>query len=328
VARATWTLAFLPAWLWAAAALWIDGPAPPAVAGGLAAAFLAASLASLWIPASRPRGAATCTALLAVVVIWWLRIEPSNDRDWQPDVARTPTVERDGDLVTLHNVRNFAYRTETDFDEVWETRTYDLSQLSGADISFTHWGSPWIAHTIVSWEFAQGPPLAISIETRKERGEAYSSVLGFFRQYELYYVVADERDLLRLRTNYRKGEEVYLYHLTTPLPRLRAILLDYLRVIDALAEEPRWYNAFTHNCTTSIRHHVQHVAPGQRFDWRFLVNGLLPELLYDQGRFVDSLPFEELKRRAWINERARAADDDAAFSARIRVGLPGHVPAP
>lgn len=240
---------------WACAALWLDGP----LSGLLAAGFAAAAGGLLgWV---RPgRTALACFAgLMVLVIAWWLAIEPRNDRDWLPEVAHPPTASVEGNLVTIRNVRNFHYRSETDFDERWEERTYDLSGLRGADLFLSYWGSPWIAHTIVSWEFDDGQHLAISIETRKERGEAYSALLGFFRQFELYYVVADERDLVGLRTNQR-GEDVYLYRLRTPIETARAVLLDYLEEANRLAASPRWYNALTHNCTTMIRHHVKNVA--------------------------------------------------------------------
>jgi len=139
--------------------------------------------------------------LWLVVLAWWLRIPPRADRDWQPDVARVATADIDGDVVTIHNVRDFDYRSDTDFTERWEDRTYDLSRLGGVDLFMSFWGPTLLAHTIVSWEFDDGRHLAVSIETRKERGEVYSALRGFFRQYELYYVVADERDVVRLRTN-------------------------------------------------------------------------------------------------------------------------------
>lgn len=316
--------------LWACAALWIDGPASRPLAGGLAGGFALAALGALVAVARGRRlgrALALWFALFLAVVAWWLSIEPRNDRRWDPSVARLPRAEIHGDLLTIHNVRNFDYRRETDFDERWETRTYDLSNLVGADLSVTYWGSPWIAHTIMSWLFADAPPLAISIETRREAGETYSALRGFFRQFELYYVVGDERDLLRLRTTYRPGEEVYLFHLRTPAARARAVLLDYLRTIDDLAERPRWYNALTLNCTTAIRGHIRNVVPETRFDWRILLNGKLPELAYERGTIDTSLPFDELMRRSHINERARAADDAADFSRRIREGLPGFPPA-
>ncbi|MDH3638962.1 MAG: DUF4105 domain-containing protein, partial [Gammaproteobacteria bacterium] len=219
-------------------------------------------------------------------------------------------------------VRNFDYRSADDYTERWETRSYDLSRLRGADMFLSSWSSPWIAHTIASWDFGNGNHLAISIETRKEKNEQYSALRGFFRQFELHYVVADERDVVRLRSNYR-GETVRLYRLKIPPDIARAVLLDYIEELNRLAETPRWYNALTHNCTTMIRHHVQQVAPGNPFDWRILVNGRLDELGYERGNIDTSLPFEELRRRSEITASARAADADPDFSVRIREGLPG-----
>jgi hypothetical protein len=260
--------------------------------------------------------------LFSTLQIWWLGIDASNDREWLPDVARLPVATFEGELLTLKNVRNFQYRNEADFDEIWETRSYDLSKLRGADMFLSYWGSPMIAHTITSWEFDDGQHLAISIETRKEVGESYSAVLGFFRQYELYYVAADERDVIGVRTNHR-GEEVYLYRLQTPAPIARAVLLDYLRAMNELAAEPSWYNALTTNCTTTIRRHIQQVAPNNPFSWRILVNGYIDQLGYDRGTIDTSLPFEKLRRISEITEKAQTAGDSPDFSRLIREGLPG-----
>jgi hypothetical protein len=308
--------------LWACAALWFDGPASRPLAAVLATGFAVLAIGLLvWVRPFR-RGLGSFSLLFLGVLVWWLSLEPSNQRDWDPAVGRLPTAAIQGDRVTIANVRNFDYRTEADYTERWEERTYDLSKLRGADIFLSYWGSPWIAHTIISWEFRDGQHLAISIETRKERQESYSALRGFFRQFELYYVVADERDLVRLRTNYR-GEEVYLYRLAAPPERARAVLLDYLEEINALARDPRWYHAVTHNCTTTIRHHVQQVAPGNPWNWRILVNGRIDELGYTRGNINTSLPFAELRQRSAIAEKAKAADQDPAFSERIREGLPG-----
>ncbi len=311
---------------WGGAALWFDGPASRPLAAGLAGAYVAASLALLAMVRPRGRGFAACAVLFAVVLGWWLSLEPGNDREWQRDVARLPRAEIEGDMVTIHNVRNFVYRSETDYTERWETRTYDLSKLRGLDLFVIYWGSPSIAHTILSWRFDDGPPLAISIETRKEEGESYSALRGFFRQYELYYVVADEADVAGLRTNYR-NEDVYLYRLRTPPARARAILLDYLETINRLAREPTWYNALTQNCTTTIRMHASRVVQGVPTDWRWLANGYLDELLYELGVVNRDLPFAELKSVSYINPRARAVSPDADYSEAIRAGLPAR-PAP
>lgn len=307
---------------WGAACLWVDGPDSRLVAGLLVGAFVSSVLAVTI--AVRPvwRLWASFAVLFLAVQVWWLRIEPSNDRDWMPDVARPPVATFEGNRLTIRNVRNFEYRSETDFDERWETRTYDLDELTGVDMFLSYWGSPMIAHTIASWEFSDGRHLAISIETRKEVGESYSAVLGFFRQFELYYVVADERDVIGVRTNHR-GEQVYLYRLGTQAPTARAILVDYLEEINALASRPSWYNALTQNCTTTIRKHAQHVAPRNPMSWKILVNGYIDELGYDRGTIDTSLPFEELRRRSEITQKAQAAGNASDFSSRIREGLPG-----
>lgn len=308
--------------VWAVAAIWIDGPASRAIAGGIAVAFSTATIAIFLIVRPMLRGTLVFGLVFALVLGWWFSLEPSNERDWEPSVARTPMVNVDGDLLTIENVRDFDYRTETDFDEVWETRTYDLSKLTGVSLFLSYWSSPLIAHTIMSWSFEDGPPLAISIETRKEVGEEYSAVLGFFRQFELYYVVADERDLVRLRTNYR-GEDVYLYPLTATADTARRLLLNYVARINELESEPAWYNAATHNCTTTIRHHIEAIGASGPWDYRFLMNGRLDELAYEQGVVDTSLPFAEMRERSNIVEEANRADDAPEFSARIRQGLPG-----
>jgi hypothetical protein len=309
----------LTSFAWACAALFFDGP----LSGWLAAVFAcAAAITFGWV---RPfwKSLSAFAILFLAVVSWWLSIEPSNDREWLPDVARLSTAEISGDLVTIQNVRNFVYRSEFDYDEHWEERTYDLSKLQGVDIFLIYWGSPWIAHTIMSWVFEDGPPLAISIETRKEVGEAYSAVRGFFRQFELYYVVSDERDVIRLRTNFR-GEEVFLYHLIAKPGVERSVLLAYLEEINRLARKPRWYNALRFNCTTAIRHHVQSVGAGNPFNWRILLNGHLDELGYERGTIDTSMPFEELRMQSNITERAKAIEENADFSTGIRTGLPGY----
>lgn len=316
--------AALLALAWGALALHFAGPA--ALATALPAAWVGGGLAVLWWVRPARRALVVVAAAFAVLLAWWHMLAPRNDRPWQPDVARTPTGEVHGDRLTLRNVRVFDYRSETDFTERWEDRTYDLSQLTGMDLFLSYWGSPAIAHTIISWDFADGQHLAVSIETRKEVGESYSAVAGFFKQYELVYVAADERDLVRLRTNYR-GENVYLYRLRAPVARARAILLDYVRSMNALAATPAFYNAATQNCTTTIRVHTRNTGGTLHYDWRLLVNGYIDQMLYEQGAIDTSLPFAALRARSNIDARARAADADPAFSARIRDGLPQPPPA-
>jgi len=313
-------LAIAIALLWAGMALWIDGPSP--LRTWATSAFAFAVLTVLVIVRPWRRKALVLLLLFAAVVFWWSLISPRNDRDWLADVARPPWAEIDGDRITIHNLRNFEYRSETDFTENWETRSYDLQHLQGFDMFLSYWGPTAIAHTISSWDFGPDGNLAISIETRKEKGETYSALLGFFRQYELYYVIADERDVVGVRTNHR-GEHTYLYRIRGTPERARAILLDYLATANRLAQRPQWYNALTHNCTTTIRDHIRNVTPTRPWGWQLLLNGYLDQLGYERGTINNSItPFAEMKVRSEITEKANAAAAAPDFSARIREGLP------
>lgn len=311
--------------LWWSLAIAFRLPGPAWLAQGLAGAFAIGMIATVIFVRPFRRALGIAAVAMIIVVAWWSTIRPSNDRDWPPDVARTPTAEVDGDSLVVHGVRNFDYRAENDYTERWEDRTYDLNAIRGVDIFINYWGSPYIAHPIVSWDFGGGRHLALSIETRKERGEQYSAVRGFFREYELLYIAADERDIVRLRTNYR-GEDVYLYHLRVRLDRARGLLLDYVRRMNELAAKPVFYNAALDNCTTGIRVHTKHIGAARPWDWRILVNGLADQMLYERGTIDTSRPFDELKAASLIVDRAKAADQAPDFSERIREGLPRPAP--
>lgn len=314
----TW-LVLLIGGLWAFGALWFDFPHEM---GRKWAAFAFALLFILVPVFLRPRWRAklVIAIIIGALAVWWLNIQPRQFRDWKPEVALLPYAEIDGDIVTIHNVRKFDYRTATDFTPSYEVRRFDLNKLRGIDMFVTYWGSPYMAHPIMSFDFGSDGRVCFSIETRPEKGEGYSALGGLYRQFELTYVVAEERDVIRLRTNYRKGEDVYLYRLKAKF--LKESFMEYVRTVNELHATPRWYNAITNNCTTAIRHQraANERAP---WDWRMLVNGLGDQLLYERKGIDTSLPFAELKRLSHINEKAKAADKDPDFSAKIRVGIPG-----
>ena len=306
--------------LWAAAALyfdvrisWLRVP--------LAGAYVVGVLVA-WIFVRRPWKMVITAAGFLIVLTWWFSLQPSNNRDWLPDSTVLPFAEINGNQINIHNIRNCDYRTETDYDVHHYDKTFHLDQLRSVDLYLVTWGSPDIAHTMVSFGFTNGDHVCFSIETRKEKGEEYSALKGFFRQFELTYVVADERDVVRLRTNYRTGEEVCLYRLQATPEQGRQLFLDYLRRVNELHERAEWYNALTDNCTTAIR--TQRAATDRApWDWRMLLNGHLDELLYERGAIVTNLPFAELKKMSNINARAKRADQSADFSEQIRQNLPG-----
>ncbi len=309
---------------WAVLALAISGPSNGALRIALAAGFGLAALAAivaLGLPSWRWRVFAAYVVLFAVAVAWFRSLPPSNDRDWQPDVAVLPYATVEGDIVTVHEIRNFTYRSEFDYTPAYYAKRFDLRQLESVDLVAVYWMGPAIAHTFLSFGFAGGDHLAISIETRKEKGEAYSTVKGFFRQYELYYVVGDERDVIGLRTNHRHDppEDVYVYRIEGNAEEGRRFFMEYVDKMNALARQPQWYNTMTTNCTTNIWTNAG-VNPGRvPFSWKILASGYLPQYLYEQGRLVTGgLPFDELRRRAYVNTLAHAAEGAADFSRRIR----------
>ena len=315
-----WLIVFFCA-VWALGALVYDFPIP-GFGQWAAILFVVILLAALVFVRGKTRKLGSVFLAFVVVLAWWRTLKPTNDRPWQPDVAETAWADINGDDVTVHNVRNCDYRTDTDFTTHWETRTVRLSQITGMDLAIMYWGSPWMAHPIVSFRFADALPLCFSIETRKTIGQEYSALRGLYRQYTLIYIVADERDSIRVRSKYRHGEDVYLYRTLASAAQARARFLEYVNATNALRDDPRWYNALTSNCTTNIRTQ-RSVEQRTAWDWRMLVNGKADEMLYERHLIATGgLPFSELKRRSQINKRASDADQDPDFSRLIRQGLP------
>jgi Domain of unknown function (DUF4105) len=308
---------------WCALAFWFCFAASEPVRHLLAGVIVALALFTVVCFATSKRwiALAAYAGMVALVLAWWTTITPENDRDWAPDVARSVTATIDGDRLVVSNVRNFTWRSDTDFDERWERRTYSLSRVANVDLIMSYWAGEAVAHLIVSFGFDDGARLDFSIETRKERGENYSTIAGFFRQYELAIVAADERDVVRVRSNVR-GEDVRIYRLRMPPTYAQALLREYLADANDLARSPRWYNTLTGNCTTLAFGMVRVVSPGLRLDYRVLLSGHLPDFAYDLGVADTSVPFEKLRELSRIHEKAVAADADPDFSAKIREGIP------
>ena len=312
---------------WGVLALWYFDDANAVLRGALAITYALITGTALVALASgrwRWRALAVFAVSLVVLLVCWFRLSPTNERNWQPETAVLPYATIHGDQVTVHNIRNFDYRTENDFTVGYYDKTFDLRQLDSVDLIAVYWMGPQIAHIFLSFGFAGRDHLAISIEARKPAGEGFSTLKGFFRQYELYYVVADERDVIRVRTNYRLNppEQAHLYRLHGDPADARRLFVAYLEHINALRERPEFYNSLTTNCTTNIWLLARVNPDHPPFSWKILVSGYLPEYLYQMGRLDSSLPFAELQRRSLINSRARAADQAADFSQRIRASLP------
>lgn len=322
--RLVYGLLFLPFFGWGILCLWF-GSWPHRVCIAVMVLYIMAHAGAL-IMAPKRRVALFCLLAFLIPLASFFLMQPSHDRRWQPDVAQMPYADIIDNRVVVHNVRNCDYTTETEYVPKYETRAYDLSKLTSVDLMLTDWGLTYIAHTMISFGFEDGQYLCFSIETRKEEGEDYSAVKGFFRQYELIYIAGDERDLVRLRTNFRQGEDVYLYRLKIlSIDNARNVLMEFLKRINVLHEKPQWYNALTENCMTSaFRLARKHAAPGRtKWHWSVILNGFADRHAYENKTIDTSLPFAELKQISRINDRAIAAGDSPDFSRLIRDGLPG-----
>lgn len=258
----------------------------------------------------------------ALVLAWWHAIAPSNTRVWADDVARTLHGRVEGERVVLDNVRDFEWRSDTDYTVRWDTREYDLARLASTDILLSTWGRPSIAHMLVSFGFDDGRFLAFSVEIRREKGEAFSEIAGFFKQYELIVIAADERDIVRVRSNVR-GEDVTLYRLALDARQRRELFLAYVGEANRLAATPAFYDTITSNCTTLVYRLARPIVGHLPLDRSLLQTGYLPGYLERLGGLVRGVPLAELRERGRITERARAADASATFSHAIRVGVPG-----
>ncbi|MFO1116854.1 MAG: DUF4105 domain-containing protein [Beijerinckiaceae bacterium] len=322
--RGALALLFLAGGLWGAGALHYHHPAPH---GGdlwswlFLALALAAALGVTFLPGARRAIPVFGIAFLALAG-WWTAIKPAGGRAWAPELAEIPYMTRDGDKITVTNVRDFVWRSESDFTPRWETRTYDLSKLVSTDLIAVYWDAgPAIAHTMVSFGFEDGRHLAFSIEVRHGPGEPYEALPGLFKKYELIFIAADERDVLGLR--HVRKEEPYLFKLRIDPARARPLFLEYLARSSELRQTPAFYNTVTSNCTTVIFSMVRKVGFDPPWNWRVLVSGYLPDLAWSEGLLDTDYPIAKLRELGAVAPKYRDGLDSVAFSAAIRQGVPG-----
>jgi hypothetical protein len=314
--------------IWGAFALWYQAPGGQSLKTlsvllwvGLALILLVA----LW----QGRTALAVVAFAAAfgcLLIWWQRIAPSNDRIWADDVAQMTAGTADGNRVTLRNVRNFEWRSDTDYTQRWETRDYDLERLNSVDMIMSYWNGPAIAHMLISFGFEDGEHVVFSVEIRREKRESFSEIGGFFKEFELSVIAADERDVIRVRTNVR-GEDDYLYRIRMPLAAMRSLFLSYVDEANTLLARPRFYNTITVNCTTLVYHMMKRIVGYLPFSYQLLFSGYLPDYVYRVGGLDQRYSLDELRTLGRITLRARQADRSDAFSADIRRGIPRLDPA-
>jgi hypothetical protein len=309
--------------VWAAVAIWYQAPGGRLLKTGMMVLWTAFSLAmlmALW--QGRPGMALLVFApAFGALSVWWQQIKPTNDRLWADDVARITSGTIEGSQVTLHNVRNFDWRTNDDYTPRWETRVYYLDRLDSVDMVMSYWDGWAIAHMLVSFGFDDGQYVAFSVEVRREKNKTYSEIGGFFKRYGLSIIAADERDVIRVRTNVR-GEDAYLYRIRMPLPAMRSLFLGYVEQADRLVNEPRFYNTITVNCTTLVYHMMKRIVGYLPWSYRLLFTGYLPAYVYRVGGLDQRYSLAELRTLGRITDRAKQSDRSHTFSEDIRRGTP------
>lgn len=246
-------------------------------------------------------------------------LTPSNNRNWSADQAVLASANFYGDRVSVHNIRNCHYITADDYVVEHYDKTYDVKSVQGVDFVMIPFpGAPTLAHTMVSFAFDNGEHLAVSVEIRKEEGESFQPLNGMLDQYELMYVVGDERDLIGLRAVYRK-DDVYVYRLKLTPPQAQAMFVDMMQRVNRLRDKPEFYNTLSNNCTTNLVAHLNKLFPNRvPYDYRVLLPGYSDKLAYDVGLIDASKPFEEVRRQALVSDRIRANYQAADFSASFR----------
>jgi hypothetical protein len=306
--------------IWATLAIFYSNLPWPFLRLVLAGFFASFAIWALFL-SRRRRVFVAAIGLFLSVVVWWILISLSHDRNWRQEVAVMPRAVINGDRVRIAGVRNFDYRSTTDFTVRYEEREAQLSYLTALDFYVSYWSEGPVGHTFLSFIFDNAPPLCISIETRPEVGEGFNPLASLFKQFELIYIVGEERDVVRVRTNHRH-EMVYLYRLNTSANDVRRLLMIYLQRINELADRPEFYHLLTNSCTINIIRYANAAGRRGRFDLRHLLNGLIDSYLYHSGRVDATLPYDELRRRSLINVAAQAADAAPDFSQRIRASVP------
>ena len=312
-------------WLWTLGAVYYMADGGRSSVGKVAAlGFVLATAVFLAWPRLRPHLLWWVLGTWALGLVWITIRQPSNDRQWRIEVARMPSAEFDGDMVTIRNIRNFHYRSVDDVDVSYYDKTFDLSRLDSADFLMCYWdGNTAIAHTMLSFGFGGEDYVCLSVEVRREQGEAYGGLPGIYKQFEIIYIFGDDRDLINLRTSHRK-EDVYLYRVQLEPEDIRQYFEFALRRADELNREPDFYDTLKYNCSSSLTQMNDELWPDRRPSRGLasVLNGRADEDAYARGRLSNELPFDELKRRSYITPVGQQYQDASDFSQKVRASLP------
>lgn len=313
--------------IWMCLALWFQQPLGLGFSLTLIIGWIifACSILGLYFKPflSRKKDVVIYLIVFSVGYFWYLSLAPNQNRDWDPEVAQLLSFEQKGDQVILHNVRNFQWNPDGSYQARWESRHVNLNDITGVNVITSYWMGPQIAHTLLSFDFKDQAPITFSIEIRKEKHEAFSTLGGFFRRYELSLIAADEKDIIYTRSQIR-GEQVYFFPIEMNQTERRALFEEYLAKANALQQSPRWYNTLTSNCTTLVFDMVQAVtASPLPLDYRLIASGYLPNYLHDLGVLDPRWDIHTWYQHAHVNPKIPRHHtlSSAQYSALLRQGL-------
>lgn len=308
---------------WATMAFWFKLPGTEIVRwcaigafGGLGLATLVAIFKSV-----RWRWLSVFGLCMIGIVGWWNTLTPPADGDWPAEVARQVSGTIEGDTLTLQNVRAFDWRTTEDYTENWVTRSYDLSQIDSVDMFLSFWSGPSIGHFMLSFGFADGKYLTFSNEVRRSKGSSFSPLADFFKANPIIMIASEETDIVGLRSNVRK-ERVQIFRIKSNPDNRRAFVEAYVTAANKLKQEPHWFNSVFTNCSTSAVLLARHIGAKLPRDWRLIVNGYMPDYLYERDALDTDVSLADLFRLGDITKRANAAGLTNGYSTAIRDGVP------
>lgn len=316
--------------LWVLLFIWVHQPFSVTLASAFILVWIVLVGLIFYIYKKQPEQRAKVLTLyffaFCVVLLIFFSMTAKNDRIWRPENTELMNFRFVDGQVEIDNVRNFIWQDNEQYEVQWEKRRYRLDDLQSVDLVISHFIPGPIAHVFVSFGFANGEYLSLSLEVREELGEGFSTIGGFFRQYELALVVGDENDLIFSRTNIR-GEELYIYPLKMEQIEIQMMFLEYLNKANRLRHQPRWYNTLVSNCTTILFDLTEHATGSIPRDYRVLLPGLLPSYLYDHGLVSQAISLEQWRKMAHVNPKTKHLNtglqtENTNFSKLIRQDLP------
>jgi hypothetical protein len=267
-------------------------------------------------------------AITLLILLWlgyrYFVLQPSNERDWEYGMDVLPHITIEGDVVHVQHVRDYRWPADGPPSSDYVDRTYDVRRLERVwfiEEPFTMTlfpGFKGVAHTYFVFDFQDQPPVAVSVESRRERGEQYDALRGMINEYELIYIWGMEQDLTGRRAVLEKNQ-LYMYPLVGSMDSGRRLFLNLADASRELETRPRFYNTLTSNCTNELAKAANQAQPGAiPPHFALIAPGYSDGFLYDLGFIPNDAPLETVRQRYAITDAVTALVDQPDFSRLLR----------